>query len=154
MDRFVPVEFGSLTTDPKQIPVMVLKNPDYSQDLFIAVNSVDANRLAIASLNILNKKINNLSGEIITALGGTLKRVTLQFKKETVVTCFLQVVLNGVTTNIESRPGEGVLLALNQGAQILADKRLFHSAEQKRQKSLKEKIRQINTQNFATYSLL
>lgn len=154
MDRFVQVEFATLTTDPKQFPVMVLKNPDYKQDVFIAVNSVDANRLAIASLNFLNKKINNLSGEIISSLGGELERVILEFKKETVVTCYLKIVLNGVTTSVEARPGEGVLLALNQGAPIFVEKKLFAVSGSTKRKSLKEKIRQTNTQNFSAYSLI
>lgn len=154
MDRFVQVEFASLTTDPKQIPVMVLKNADFKQDVFIAVNNVDANRLAIASLNFLDKKINNLSGEIISALGGTLDRIILEYKKESVVTCYLQVILNGVTTSIESRPGEGVLLALNQKAPIFAEKKLFLHSDSPKNLSLKERIRQINTQNFATHSLI
>lgn len=154
MDRFVQVEFASLTTDPKQTPVMVLKNPDYKQDVFIAVNSVDANRLAIATLNFLDKKINNLSGEIISSLGGTLDRVVLEFKKETVVTCYLQVILNDITTPIEARPGEGVLLAINQGAPIFVEKKLFHASEGSKVKPLKERIRETNTQNFAAYSLI
>ncbi len=153
MDRLIQVEFATLTTDQKQVPVMVLKNPDYKQDVFIAVNSVDANRLAIASMNFLDKKINNLSGEIITSLGGILDRVILEFKKETVVTCHLQIQLNGFTTHVEARPGEGVLIALNQGAPIFAEKELFSVSGSPKRKTLADKIRHTNTQNFATHSL-
>ncbi len=152
MKSFVTVTFRSLTVDKKHNPVMVFTQEDHQQELLIAVNSVDANRLAIASMNILKAKINNLSGEIITALGGSLERITLEQKKESQIQCYLHILVNDHTIKVEARPGEGVLMGLNLDRPILAEKGLYKLS--KDEPTLAERVRSLNTQSFGLQRIL
>ncbi len=152
MERFLKVEFASMTSDKKGAPVMVLKNHDRQKELFIAVNGIDANRLAIASLSFLGSSINTLPTNLISALGGSIERVILSRKEEGLLVCHLHIAQNGTVTKVECRPGEGVFVAQSTSADIIADESLFQHPDDK-PKNLGQRIRELNTDDALSFHL-
>ncbi len=150
MSLYVPVNFTTLTTDETNAPLMVLRDEKGARELRISVSGIDANRLAVTSFQITRASVMDLSNNLIKALGGVLQQVRLEYKDGSFVTCTLVIeTQTGIVTS-EARSGDGVVLAILNEADIVADESLFFLNQEK--PNIKKRIRSINSDSFGSYS--
>jgi uncharacterized protein len=105
---------------PAQQPVVLLKESDGLRYLPIWIGPVEASAIAFEQQGVKTPRplTHDLLRDVITALGGQLKQVSITELRDDVFYAELQF---GDGTTVSARPSDAIALALRTGTSILAE---------------------------------
>jgi bifunctional DNase/RNase len=151
----------ALDTDSKS-PVVILATEDANRVLPIWIGHFEAWAIAMELSRIRSKRplTHDLISMIITELSGKVARVEVTELKEQTFYAKIYVEVNGGVHEIDARPSDSIALALKTDAPIYVNAALFNIKKEEGMpekindpQSLKERLRNINPEDFGKYSL-
>ncbi len=162
-DELVKAKINGLALDvSSNSPVVVLAPEEGDLILPIWIGHFEAWAIAMELSGVTSKRplTHDLLNGMIISLGATVHSIQVVDLKEQ--TFFAKIVLsrNGTMIEIDARPSDSIALALKAKAPILVRQDLFQQkpadsehAERYDPEALKERLRNINPEDFGKYSL-
>lgn len=148
---FIPTEFVTLSHDRTGSPLVILREVHGSRELRLAISGNDASRIAILSFGMLKDIAKDLSQQLITALHSEISQLRIVPQENNVIRCDLFLSQNEQMVQVSPRPGEAIILAIQNKCPISVAEELFYP--DKKEPSLKDKIRGTEVLDFGTYRL-
>ena len=157
----VPVEISSFAADTqKALPLVILKEVSGARTVAIPLELVDANAIALHSLQVAVDKpfTIDLVKIAIENLGGELYRAVISdVSEENVFSACVIIRASSALKVVECRPSDAVALAVKCGAPIYVRETVFaktaSASGQTAEEQLREYIRSIETAEFGRYVL-
>jgi uncharacterized protein len=143
-------------------PVVILAAENTDKVLPIWIGHFEAWAIAMELSQVKSKRplTHDLLAAIIAELAGTVEKVEVTELKEQTFYARIYVARDGQTTQIDARPSDSIAIALKTGAPIYVAAELFDIREAEGlpdrindPESLKERLRNINPEDFGKYSL-
>ncbi len=144
-------------------PVVVLAPEDGDLVLPIWIGHFEAWAIAMELSGVTSKRplTHDLLSGIITQLGGTVDKIEVTELKDQTFFAKIHVSCDGKSLEIDARPSDSIALALKSKAPIFVNDALFQkrpegSAENQEPydpEALKERLRNLNPEDFGKYSL-
>jgi bifunctional DNase/RNase len=126
----VLVRVDHVGLDPRQSPVVVLEEADGERWLPIWIGTAEARSIALQIEERVSPRPNthDLARDVIRGLEGEVVRVVVTDLREGTYYATLAVSVNGRVVEIDSRPSDGIAIALRTGAPIYVRGSLFQSS--------------------------
>jgi hypothetical protein len=143
-------------------PVVILSPEDSDRVLPIWIGHFEAWAIAMELSHIESKRplTHDLLAKMISELSGKVDRVEVTELREQTFYAEISLVINGETRKIDARPSDSIALALKTKAPIFAAAELFEIRPDEGMpekindpESLKDRLRNINPEDFGKYSL-
>ena len=145
-------------------PVVILSPVGMEKVLPIWIGQAEAMGIAMVLSGVESKRpmTHDLLKEILSKLDAELARVEITELKEETFYAKLFIKCNGKEFEIDARPSDSIALALRTNAKIFVSKELFKAAGQDKSEtsslptdpeSLRERLKNINPEDFGKYSL-
>ncbi len=148
---FIPTEFISLAHDRSGTPVVILREIAGNRELRMAVSPNDASRIAIFAFGMIKELASDLSQQIIDAFNSKISLLRITSEENRIIRCELFLDHSNGKAVVSPRPGEAVILAIQNKVPISVAEELFYT--NKKVPHLRDKIRENTTLDFATYRL-
>ncbi len=143
-------------------PVVILSTEDAERVLPIWIGHFEAWAIAMELSQIKSKRplTHDLMALIIGEMEGTVTRIEVTELREQTFYAKIHIQTNGETLQIDARPSDSIALALKTEAPIFVNAELFDIKKEAGMpekindpQSLKERLRNINPEDFGKYSL-
>lgn len=144
-------------------PVVVLAPEDGDLVLPIWIGHFEAWAIAMELSGVASKRplTHDLLNGVIGQLGGSVTKVEVTELREQTFYAKIFVNRNGQTLEIDARPSDSIALALKAKAPIFVNEELFQARPQQGEggqeqydpEALKERLRNLNPEDFGKYSL-
>ena len=143
-------------------PVVILSPEDSDRVLPIWIGHFEAWAIAMELSHIQSKRplTHDLLARVITTLSGKVERVEITELHEQTFFAKIHISIDGETQEIDARPSDSIALALKADAPIYAAAELFQIKKEQGMPdkindpdALKERLRNINPEDFGKYSL-
>lgn len=143
-------------------PVVILSPENSDRVLPIWIGHFEAWAIAMELSHIQSKRplTHDLLARVIGNLDAKVEKVEVTELREQTFYAKIHVVVDGETREIDARPSDSIALALKTGAPIYAASDLFQIREDQGMpekfndpETLKERLRNINPEDFGKYSL-
>ncbi|UCC44183.1 MAG: bifunctional nuclease family protein [Candidatus Zixiibacteriota bacterium] len=145
-------------------PVIILAPVELEKVLPIWIGHAEAWAIAMELSGVASKRplTHDLIRQVIETMGGKVDRVEITDLKEQTFFAVIQISRDGKTERIDARPSDSIAVALKTGAQIYVNEDLFTVEAQDTsetpamptdRESLRERLRNINPEDFGKYSL-
>lgn len=157
------VKVEGIAVDPdSKSPVVILSPEDSEKVLPIWIGHFEAWAIAMEIGNLSSQRpmTHDLLAHTIRELSGTVEKVEVTELKEQTFYALIYITINGETKSIDARPSDSIALALKAKAPIYVAAELFQITREQGMpekindpESLKERLRNINPEDFGKYSL-
>ncbi len=144
-------------------PVVVLAPEEGDLVLPIWIGHFEAWAIAMELSGVASKRplTHDLLNGVIGRLGGSVAKIEVTELREQTFYAKIFVNRNGQTLEIDARPSDSIALALKAKAPIFVNEDLFQSRPQQGEEgqeqydpeALKERLRNLNPEDFGKYSL-
>ena len=143
-------------------PVVILAAEDSDKVLPIWIGHFEAWAIAMELSQIKSKRplTHDLIASFIAELAGKVEKVEVTELKEQTFYARIYVAQNGEMKEIDARPSDSIAIALKTGAPIFVAAELFDIQREtglpdkiNDPESLKDRLRNINPEDFGKYSL-
>jgi bifunctional DNase/RNase len=143
-------------------PVVVLAPEDEDLILPIWIGHYEAWAIAMELSGVTSKRplTHDLLHAMIKSLGASVEKVQITELKEQTFYAKIILARNGDTMDVDARPSDSIALALKAKAPVLVEQSLFQKrpdtpeeAERYDPEALKERLRNLNPEDFGKYSL-
>ncbi|MBN1818581.1 MAG: bifunctional nuclease family protein [Sedimentisphaerales bacterium] len=124
----VPVELSRILineADDRQIIVLKEINGERSFPVVIGMPEILAIDRRLKGIDLPRPMTHDLLANTILEMGGQLKRVVINDLREHVFYAILEVVQNGRTIHIDSRPSDALALSAGLDVPIFVDEQVF-----------------------------
>lgn len=131
-DELIPAELASVAIEPMTgTPVVLLREPEDGRivPIFIGPNEARAILMAQRGIDSERPMTHDLAAVLIASLGATLERVIVDELRNGTYHGALELKKDGETIRIDSRPSDGLALALRTGASILVAPAVLEAGE-------------------------
>lgn len=131
-DRLMPVELASVGVEPMTgTPIVLLREPGAGAIVPIFIGPNEARAILMAQRGIYPERpmTHDLAASIIESLGATLERVIVDELKNGTYHGALEFSMAGNTVRIDTRPSDGLALAVRTGAAILVAPAILEAGE-------------------------
>ncbi|MEE4331254.1 MAG: bifunctional nuclease domain-containing protein [Wenzhouxiangella sp.] len=118
----VPVELASVAIVPLTgTPVVLLRDPDQGRTVPIFIGAEQAHAIVIAQRGIATPRpmTHDLTVNLLDAMGGRLERVIVDELRDGTYFGALEIKTADSTVLVDTRPSDGLALAVRTGARIL-----------------------------------
>jgi hypothetical protein len=157
------VKIEGIAVDPaSKSPVIILSPEESDKVLPIWIGHFEAWAIAMELGNIDSQRplTHDLLAKVITQLSGKVDKIEVTELKEQTFYAVIYVTVDGMTKPIDARPSDSIALALKTGAPIYVAADLFRIGRDQGMpdqindpEALKERLRNINPEDFGKYSL-
>ena len=145
-------------------PVIILAPVELEKVLPIWIGHAEAWAIAMELSGVGSKRplTHDLIRLIIETMGGKVDRIEITDLREQTFYAVIQISRDGKTERIDARPSDSIAVALKTGTQIYVNEDLFTVDTQDTsdkpsmptdRESLRERLRNINPEDFGKYSL-
>ncbi len=143
-------------------PVVILATEDSERVLPIWIGHFEAWAIAMELSQIKSKRplSHDLMSLIVSELSGKVEKVEVTELKDQTFYAQIHIRVNGEAHQIDARPSDSIALALKTDAPIFVNSELFDIKKDQGfpekindPESLKERLRNINPEDFGKYSL-
>ncbi|MBD3299047.1 MAG: bifunctional nuclease family protein [candidate division Zixibacteria bacterium] len=144
-------------------PVVVLAPEEGDLVLPIWIGHFEAWAIAMELSGVASKRplTHDLLNGVIGRLGGSVAKIEVTELREQTFYAKIFVNRNGQTLEIDARPSDSIALALKAKAPIFVNEELFQARPQQGEEgqeqydpeALKERLRNLNPEDFGKYSL-
>ncbi len=131
-EDLVPAELASVAIEPMTgSPVVLLREPEDGRivPIFIGPNEARAILMAQRGIEPERPMTHDLATTLIESLGATLERVIVDELRNGTYLGALELIKDGETVRIDSRPSDGLALAVRTGAAILVAPAILEAGE-------------------------
>ncbi len=128
----VEMKVEGLTLDPlTNMPIIILKDSTGDRALPIWVGFFEANAIAleIEKISTPRPMTHDLIRNLITNMKGEVKHILVSELKDNTFYAVINMVSNGNTLNIDSRPSDAIALALRVKAPIFVNESVIEAAK-------------------------
>ncbi len=161
--EMLPAKIHGLALDTaSKSPVVILAAEGTDKVLPIWIGHFEAWAIAMELSQIKSKRplTHDLIASVITELKGKVEKVEVTELKEQTFYARIYISCEGETRQIDARPSDSIAIALKTGAPIFVASDLFNIREDaglperiNDPENLKERLRNINPEDFGKYSL-
>lgn len=130
LSGFVDVEVATVAVDLEHGHPLALLHEDWNRTLPVWIGNEEALAIARArdGLSMSRPLTHDLFVDILGGLGGTLEEVLIYDLRDDVYYGLLRVRVDGEVREFDTRPSDGLALAVRTGARIRVDPRLLDIA--------------------------
>lgn len=141
MEREMKIR-GLLMDPTTNSPIVLLKDLESEMMLPIWVGPFEANSIASEIEKIAPQRpmTHDLLKNVITELGGYIKRVIVTELKENTFFAVIEVVVNGSDVFIDSRPSDAIALALRADCPIFVREEVIQASHHNQVESLDDDL--------------
>ena len=128
----VEMKVEGLTLDPlTNMPIIILKDTNGERALPIWVGFFEANAIALEIEKIATPRpmTHDLMKNLITDMAGEVNHILVSELKDNTFYRAINMVSNGATLNIDSRPSDAIALALRVKAPIYVNETVIEAAK-------------------------
>jgi bifunctional DNase/RNase len=128
----VEMAFRGLIIDPVQnVPIVILRDEANQRALPIWVGPVEANAIALQIENLAPPRpmTHDLLRQMLVEFGATLSRVVIADLRNGTFYAYLELVRDGESLFIDSRPSDAIALSLRMKAPIFVEARVLDQAK-------------------------
>ncbi len=128
----VEMKVEGLTLDPlTNMPIIILKDLNGQRALPIWVGFFEANAIAleIEKISTPRPMTHDLMKNLIINMNGEVKHILVSELKDNTFYAVINMVSNGATLNIDSRPSDAIALALRVKAPIYVNESVIEAAK-------------------------
>lgn len=128
----VEMKVEGLTLDPlTNMPIIILKDTNGERALPIWVGFFEANAIALEIEKIATPRpmTHDLMKNLITDMAGEVNHILVSELKDNTFYAVINMVSNGTTLNIDSRPSDAIALALRVKAPIYVNETVIEAAK-------------------------
>ncbi|MCA9484356.1 MAG: bifunctional nuclease family protein [Nitrospina sp.] len=128
----VEMKVEGLTLDPlTNMPIIILKDTNGERALPIWVGFFEANAIALEIEKIATPRpmTHDLMKNLITDMAGEVNHILVSELKDNTFYAVINMVSNGATLNIDSRPSDAIALALRVKAPIYVNETVIEAAK-------------------------
>ncbi len=128
----VEMKVEGLTLDPlTNMPIIILKDTNGERALPIWVGFFEANAIALEIEKIATPRpmTHDLMKNLITDMSGEVNHILVSELKDNTFYAVINMVSNGNTLNIDSRPSDAIALALRVKAPIYVNETVIEAAK-------------------------
>lgn len=163
--NFLEVKLEGLALDmTTNTPVVILSPEGLDKVLPIWIGHAEAWAIAMELSGVGSKRplTHDLMKNVIEGLHTLVERVEITELKDQTFYALIHLRTNGQLTTIDARPSDSIALALKTGASIYVNEELFNMrADDSSEKppfptdreSLRDRLKNINPEDFGKYSL-
>ncbi len=161
--KMLKVKINGLALDAAtKSPVVILSPEGSDKVLPIWIGHFEAWAIAMELSDIQSKRplTHDLLATVINELSGKVEKVEVTELKDQTFYAKIYVTINGDTKLIDARPSDSIAIALKAGAPIYVAAELFEIRQDQGMpekindpEALKERLRNINPEDFGKYSL-
>jgi hypothetical protein len=161
--EMLKVKVEGIAVDPaSKSPVIILSPEGSDKVLPIWIGHFEAWAIAMEIGNISSQRplTHDLLARTIGELSGKVEKVEVTELREQTFYALIYITKDGETKTIDARPSDSIALALKAKAPIFVAADLFHIGVSEGlpekindRESLKERLRNINPEDFGKYSL-
>lgn len=155
----VEMKVSGIVLDPQsKTPILVLRDLEDRRALLIWIGSPEANAiiLSLEKIKLNRPSTHDLFVLSLTALKSELKSVTIHDMKESTFFASLNIVRDGKSVTIDSRPSDAVALALRTNASILVSEHVMETGsipidqnkDEEEAKKFKDFIQSVKPSDF------
>lgn len=155
---------NGLALDPlTKMPIILLKEPETNDTLPIWIGLHEAQAIAIVLENIEPPRpmTHDLLKNLIEELEARVERIVINDLRETTYYAYIELVVNDVEKQIDSRPSDAIALALRFNAPIYVESKLLTKSkklnlegeEKTEDQKLKEWLRDLKPEDFGKYQM-
>ncbi|QIT54183.1 hypothetical protein HC341_02480 [Aquisalimonas sp. 2447] len=133
-DDLVPVELATVGVDPAGgAPLVLLREPDSGDVVPIRIGVAEARAILMAQhdVDVPRPQTHDLVGNILAGLDATLQRVLVDDLSDGIYYGMLELAVEGrdEPVLVDTRPSDGLALAVRSGARILVSPEILQAGE-------------------------
>ena len=161
--KMIESKIGGLALDmTSNSPVVTISPIDSEKILPIWIGHYEAWAIGMEMSGIVSKRplTHDLMYSMLKAMGATIERVQITQLKEQTFFGEIWLSVDGRTITVDARPSDSLALALKAKAPIFVNESLYNLGKKERessglpdQESLRDRLRNINPEDFGNYKL-
>ncbi len=163
-DKIVEVTIAHLGLDrTTNSPVVILREKDGSRVLPIWIGPAEAGAIAMEIQGVQAQRplTHDLLKQIVTGLGGVLKKVTITSVKENTYFAELLIAREDHLFQVDARPSDSIALALRLNAPMYANDKLLNQAavepvepgpDSSSAESLRQYLEKLDPEDFGKFN--